>query len=35
MAVYNYRQHKVTTLSAVDRGFDPRSDQIKDYKIGI
>jgi len=22
-------------LSAVDREFEPRSDQIKDYKIGI
>ena len=25
----------VLVASAVDRGFDPRSDQIKDYKIGI
>jgi len=25
----------VLTSSAVDRGFEPRSGQIKDYKIGI
>ena len=25
----------VLDSSAVDRGFDPRSGQIKDYKIGI
>ena len=25
----------VLDLSAVDRGFEPRSDQTKDYKIGI
>ena len=25
----------VLALSAVDRGFEPRSGQIKDYKIGI
>ena len=25
----------VHTSSAVDRGFDPRSDQTKDYNIGI
>ena len=25
----------VLVLSAVDRGFEARSDQIKDYKIGI
>ena len=25
----------VLVLSAVDRGFEPRSDQTKDYKIGI
>ena len=25
----------VLTSSAVDRGFDPRSDQAKDYKINI
>jgi hypothetical protein len=25
----------VLTLSAVDRGFEPRSGQIKDYAIGI
>ena len=25
----------VLTLSAVDRGFEPRSGQTKDYKIGI
>ena len=24
-----------TTLSVVDRGFEPRSGQTKDYKIGI
>ena len=23
------------TVSAVDRGFEPRSDRMKDYKIGI
>ena len=26
---------KVLALIAVDRGFDPRSGQTKDYKIGI
>ena len=25
----------VLALRAVDRGFEPRSDQTKDYKIGI
>jgi hypothetical protein len=25
----------ILTSSAVDRGFDPRSGQTKDYKIGI
>jgi hypothetical protein len=25
----------VLTLSAIDRGFEPRSGQTKDYKIGI
>jgi len=25
----------VLALSAVDRGFEPRSDQIKDYNISI
>ena len=25
----------VLALSAIDRGFEPRSDQIKDCKIGI
>jgi hypothetical protein len=25
----------VLVSSAVDRGFEPRSDQTKDYKIGI
>ena len=25
----------VLSSSAVDRGFEPRSDQTKDYKIGI
>ena len=25
----------VLVLSAVDRGFEPQSDQAKDYKIGI
>jgi hypothetical protein len=39
---YNYQPHRwhngmvsVLALSAVDRGFEPRSGQTIDYKIGI
>jgi hypothetical protein len=28
-------QYKLTVSSAIDRSFEPRSDQTKDYKIGI